>query len=88
MITPDLVNFHIPILIKNELAKINGIDLVILSYDESSNLTIDLWFNKDWNTEIRPILLHFNAMQNCKISSLHIAFKINNIHIKFQRKNC
>ena len=88
MITPDLVNFHIPILIKNELAKINGIDLVILSYDESSNLTIDLWFNKDWNTEIKPILLHLKAIQNFKISSLMIAFKINNIHIKFQRKNC
>jgi len=88
MITPDLVNFHIPVYIKNELVKINGIDLVTPSFDESSNLTIDLWFNKDWNTEIKPILLHFNAMQNFKISSLHIAFKIKNIHIKFQHKNC
>ncbi len=84
----DLVNFHIPIYIKNELAKINGIDFVTPGFDESLNLTIDLWFNKDWNNQIKPILLHLKAIQNFKISSLMIAFKIKNIHIKLQPKNC
>ncbi len=88
MITTNLLNNHIPIYIKNELSKIKGIDFVIPNFDESSKLTIDLWFSKDWNTEITPILLHFKAMQNYKITSLQIAFKIKNIHIKLQHKNC
>ena len=88
MITTDLLNNRIPVYIKNELEKINGIDFVIPHFDEFSNLSIDLWFSQDWNTEIKPILLHFKAMQNYKITSLQIAFKIKNIHIKLQHKNC
>ena len=88
MIKTESMNFHIPGYIKNELSKINGIDLVIPNFDGSFNLTIDLWFNKDWNTEIKPILLHLKAMQNFKIYSLKIAFKIKNIHIKLQHNNC
>ena len=88
MILTDLLNNHMPVYIKNELEKIKGIDFVIPQFDELSNLTIDLWFNKDWSTEIKPILLHLEAMRNFNISNLKIAFKINNIHIKLQPKNC
>lgn len=88
MIRKDLLNNHIPVYIKNELEKIEGIDFVIPQFDEPTNLTIDLWFSKDWNTDITPLLLHIKAMQNYKITSLQIAFKIKNIHIKLQRKNC
>lgn len=88
MIKTDPVNIQIPVYIINELTKINGIELVTPSFDESSNLTIDLWFNEDWTNEIKPILLHLKVIQNFKISSLLIAFKIKNIHIKLQRKNC
>jgi uncharacterized sodium:solute symporter family permease YidK len=84
----DLVNYHIPKYLKNELTKISGIDQVTPCFDKSLNLTIDLWFNKDWNTEIKPILLHLKAIQNFKIYSLKIVFRIKNIHIKLQHNNC
>lgn len=88
MIRKDLLNNHIPVYIKNELEQIEGIDFVIPQFDEPANLTIDLWFSTDWNTEITPLLLHIKAMQNYKIISLQIAFKIKNIHVKLQHKNC
>ena len=50
-------------------------------------ISLDLWFNHNWNDEIKPILTHIKEEYNLKIENVKISYSINNIHIKSKRKH-
>lgn len=49
-------------------------------------ISIDIWFDHNWNNEITPILTQLKVLNKYKIESIKIAFNIKNIHIKLKRK--